>query len=221
MMLDLTGEGVVLDGILINPGGSYGYLLSPEEARQMVLRESDRVEIIDGAERYRGSLLGLAVGDALGTTIEFQAPGSFVPVKTITGGGPFSIKLKPGEWTDDTSMALCLAESLIKQEGFDPIDQLQRYCRWQQDGHLSSNGRCFDIGITVSDALRRYRNTNEPYCGSTDPHSAGNGSIMRLAPVPSFMHSFPMKRLSARRRVHAQHTAHRKLLMRAAISPHC
>ena len=135
-------------------------------------------------ERYRGSLLGLAAGDALGTTLEFKRPGSFDPVEDIVGGGPFG--LRPGEWTDDTSMALCLAESLIECRGFDPIDQLRRYVRWYREGHLSSTGRCFDIGVTVSSALRRFEATGEPYCGSTDPYSAGNGSIMRLAPVPLF-----------------------------------
>ena len=61
--------------------------------------------------RYRGCLLGLAAGDALGTTLEFKPPGSFTPIDDMVGGGPFN--LKPGQWTDDTSMALCLAESLI------------------------------------------------------------------------------------------------------------
>lgn len=135
-------------------------------------------------ERIRGCLLGLATGDALGTTLEFQPPGSFTPIDDIVGGGPFG--LDPGDWTDDTSMALCLAESLIERQGFDPIDQLERYVRWWRHGHLSSTGRCFDIGNTVQDALARFERTREPYCGSADPWSAGNGSIMRLAPVPLF-----------------------------------
>jgi len=134
--------------------------------------------------RYLGSLLGLAAGDALGTTVEFSRPGSFDPVTDIVGGGPFG--LKPGEWTDDTSMALCLAESLLETGGFDPIDQLERYGRWWRTGHLGSNGRCFDIGIQTRDALARFEKTHEPSPGSTDPEKAGNGSIMRLAPVPLF-----------------------------------
>ncbi len=77
--------------------------------------------------RFRGSLLGLAAGDALGTTVEFESPGSFTPLTDIVGGGPFG--LKPGEWTDDTSMALCLAESLVAK-GFDETHQLETYCRW-------------------------------------------------------------------------------------------
>ena len=134
------------------------------------------------SDHYLGCLLGLAVGDALGTTLEFSSPGSFTPIKDMIGGGPF--RLQAGEWTDDTSMALCLAESLIERQAFDPIDQLARYVRWWRKGYLSSNGRCFDIGGTVKAALMRFERTHEPYGGLTDPESAGNGSLMRLAPVP-------------------------------------
>jgi ADP-ribosyl-[dinitrogen reductase] hydrolase len=138
-------------------------------------------------ENYQGCLLGLACGDAVGTTVEFKARGSFPPVTDMVGGGPFG--LQPGEWTDDTSMALCLAESLLENDAFDAKDQIDRYVRWWKEGYLSSTGRCFDIGTTVSDALRRYEQTGDPYSGSTHHRSAGNGSIMRLAPVPMFYRS--------------------------------
>lgn len=132
--------------------------------------------------RYRGALLGLAAGDALGTALEFARPGSFTPIDDMVGGGPFG--LEPGQWTDDTSMALCLAESLIECRGFDARDQIQRYVRWYREGHLSSTGGCFDIGNTVRDALRAFERSGDPFSGSTHPRSAGNGSLMRLAPVP-------------------------------------
>jgi ADP-ribosyl-[dinitrogen reductase] hydrolase len=141
------------------------------------------------AARYRGSLLGLATGDALGTTLEFQPPGSFDPLKDMVGGGPFH--LMPGQWTDDTSMALCLAQSLVEREDFDPKDQMERYLRWYREGYLSSTGHCFDIGNTIQQALLRFEQTREPYSGSTDPWSAGNGSIMRLAPVPLYYSQDP------------------------------
>lgn len=128
--------------------------------------------------------MGLAVGDALGTTLEFRAPGTFEPIEDMVGGGPFG--LEPGQWTDDTSMALCLAESLIQCKGFDAKHQMDLYVRWYTDGYLSSNGRCFDIGNTVRDALDQFLRTGEPFAGSTDPRSAGNGSLMRLAPIPMF-----------------------------------
>src|SRR4051794_19459334 len=94
-------------------------------------------------ERYRGFLLGLATGDALGAPLEGFPPGSFTPVKGMIGGGFHG--LEPGYWTDDTALALCLAESLIKRRGFDPVDQLERYVRWFREGHLSSTGECFGI----------------------------------------------------------------------------
>ena len=139
---------------------------------------------IEKRERYRGCLLGLAVGDALGTTLEFQPPGSFTPITDMIGGGPFN--LKPGQWTDDTSMALCLAESLIECRGFNPQDQMERYVRWWKEGHLSSTGTCFDIGNTTRTALAAFLKTGNPFSGPVDPYSAGNGSLMRLAPVPMF-----------------------------------
>ena len=132
--------------------------------------------------RYKGSLLGLAVGDALGTTLEFKEPGTFSPITGMMGGGPFN--LEAGEWTDDTSMALCLADSLIEKEKFDPKDQMQRYLKFFHEGYLSSNGTCFDIGNTIHTALKKFQLTKEPYCGSKDPNTAGNGSLMRLAPIP-------------------------------------
>ncbi len=135
-------------------------------------------------DRYTGCLCGLAAGDAVGTALEFQAPGSFEPLRDMTGGGPFG--LEPGQWTDDTSMALCLAESLLECGGFDPHDQMERYLWWYRDGRLSSTGTCFDIGNTVQRALREYERTGKPFCGPDDEFSAGNGSIMRLAPVPLF-----------------------------------
>ncbi len=61
---------------------------------------------------------------------------------------------------------------------------MERYLHWWRDGHLASNGRCFDIGGTISGALRRLEDTGDPLAGSTHPESAANGSIMRLAPVP-------------------------------------
>ena len=132
--------------------------------------------------RYRGVLLGLAAGDALGTTLEFASPGSFEPISDMVGGGPF--QLEPGQWTDDTSMALCLAQSLVERGGFDARDQMERYCRWWRDGYLSSTGTCFDIGNTVKEALSAYLHSLNPISGSTARNSAGNGSLMRLGPVP-------------------------------------
>ena len=145
--------------------------------------------VMETCARYTGSLCGLAVGDAVGTTVEFQAPGSFAPLTDMIGGGPF--RLAPGQWTDDTSMALCLAESLIECQGMNLRDQLARYVRWYREGYLSSTGACFDIGNTVRNALVTFEKRGEPYSGATDARSAGNGSLMRLAPVPLFYANQP------------------------------
>jgi len=142
-------------------------------------------------DRYKGCLAGLAAGDALGTTVEFQPPGTFEPMDDMVGGGVFG--LQAGEWTDDTSMALCLAESLLESDGFDPKDQMQRYVRWFRDGYWGSTGTCFDIGNATRAALIRYEQTGEPYSGSEDPAAAGNGSIMRLAPVPMLYAGDPLQ----------------------------
>lgn len=134
--------------------------------------------------RYLGAMLALACGDAIGTSVEFSPRGSFAPVTGMAGGGPFG--LQPGQWTDDTSMALCLAESLVQKGAFDPADQMVRYLNWWQWGYLSSTGSCFDIGTTVRAALASFQETGHPYSGSAAPATAGNGSLMRLAPVALF-----------------------------------
>lgn len=144
---------------------------------------------MDLIDRYRGALLGLACGDALGAPLEFSKLGTFAPVREMTGGGAF--QLPPGYWTDDTSMALCLAESLVECRGFDARDQLTRYVRWWKTGHWSSTGHCFDIGATTRGALERFARTGEEFCGLEDPQTAGNGALMRLAPVPLYFADEP------------------------------
>src|SRR5271167_2608997 len=115
----------------------------------MVLESSIR-------SRRRGAILGLAVGDALGAAVEFQPPGSFAEVTDYRAGGPHG--LGPGEWTDDTSMALALADS-IANFGWDLDDQAQRYLAWYEKGWYSVDCRCFDIGMTCRSALNRFSRT--------------------------------------------------------------
>ncbi len=133
-------------------------------------------------DKITGSLQGLAVGDALGTTIEFALRDAVPVVTDIVGGGPF--ELEAGQWTDDTSMALCIAASLAETGAYDPTDQLERFVHWRDEGYMSSNGRCFDIGTQTSSGLYDYERTGEPYRADTSSRNSGNGSLMRLAPVP-------------------------------------
>jgi len=103
-------------------------------------------------------------------------------------------------------MALCLAESLLEKQGSDPEDQIQRYLRWYEDGHLSSTGRCFDIGGTTVTALLTFKSTGQPFSGTTGERTAGNGSIMRLAPVPMFY--YPDNENALRHAVESSRTTH-------------
>ena len=172
---------------------------------------------MERAQRYRGCLLGLAVGDAVGTALEFSRPGTYEPITDMIGGRPF--ELKPGKWTDDTSMALCLAESLIEKKGFVPSDQMERYVRWWKEGHLSCTGECFDIGNATRNALAGFLRTKNPFSGSTDPYTAGNGSIMRLAPVPLFYAGQPTYAMEFA--AESSRTTHASLIGRLAESWHC
>ncbi len=142
-------------------------------------------------KRAIGALLGLAVGDALGTTLEFQLRDQSPLHTEMVGGGAF--ELDPGVWTDDTSMALCLADSLCGNRRFDAKDVMDRYVRWWRNGENSPTGDCVDIGVTTSSALSDYERTGNPMSGPTDLYTSGNGSLMRLAPVPIFFHRQPEK----------------------------
>lgn len=135
---------------------------------------------MDIKDRLRGSFLGLAVGDAVGTTVEFRTRDSFEPVTDMVGKGPFNLPV--GYFTDDTSMALCLAESLIAYAELDRNDLLNRFSKWYREGVNSPTGRCFDIGTTTRSAIVNWEK-NGVVLNNTGPWDAGNGSIMRLAPA--------------------------------------
>ena len=135
-------------------------------------------------DRMEASFLGLAIGDALGAPVEFWARGSFPPVTGYRRGGFFDVA--PGEWTDDTAMALCLARSLLECGKFDHRDQLERYLRWLERGEMSCRGKALGVGKTILRTLIRYRRTGRVYTDIDHERFSGNGSIMRLAPVAIF-----------------------------------
>ena len=132
-------------------------------------------------DKKLGALIGLMVGDALGTTLEFSLRDAKPRHTEIKGGGPFN--LQAGYFTDDTSMALALADSLQTCGEFDPHDLMDKFVDWYKKGAYSPTNNCFDIGMATRDALDKYRATGKPFAGSDNPNSAGNGSLMRLAPV--------------------------------------
>ncbi len=106
-------------------------------------------------------------------------------------GGYFN--LKAGEFTDDTSLALCLAESLIKCNGLDLKDNMDMYWKWLSEGYLSVNDKAIGVGKTTMRAIFNYTKTGNPISKIKNKMSAGNGSLMRLAPVPLFYSNNPIK----------------------------
>jgi ADP-ribosyl-[dinitrogen reductase] hydrolase len=140
-------------------------------------------------ERFLGALLGLAVGDAIGAATQFRRPGSFAPVADLIGGGPFG--LPPGAWSDDTAMALCLTESLLERNGFDPADQVARYRRWQREGYLSATGKCLGITAATARALATAQWRRQPFSGSHDPLRLDPEPLSRVAPVAMYFFATP------------------------------
>jgi len=149
-------------------------------------------EVMDAArtlrERFQGALLGLAVGDALAAHTQFRKPGTFAPVGDMLGGGPFD--LPRGAWTDDTAMALLLAESLLER-GFDANDQVQRYVRWQREGYGSATGQCVGISASAARALATALYKRQPFSGSHDPNQLDKDPLSRVAPVVMYFFADP------------------------------
>ena len=137
--------------------------------------------MIKKENRIKGCMLGLAIGDAMGAPVEFMKRGTFSPVTEYRNGGKF--RLNAGEWTDDTAMTLCLAQSLIDSNGFEPTDQLDKYLEWIDSGYMSCTGKMVGLGKTCMRSLIRYRRTGQPYTYLKHEKFSGNGSLMRLAPV--------------------------------------
>ncbi|MFG0417886.1 ADP-ribosylarginine hydrolase Tri1 [Pseudomonas sp. zjy_8] len=134
-------------------------------------------------DRAQGALLGLAIGDAVGTTLEFRRRDQG-QISDMVGGGPF--RLAPGEWTDDTSMALCLADTYASQGKFDFATFADAMVRWYRQGENSANGRCFDIGNVTRRALEGWEAQGLAWMGNLEASTAGNGSLIRLAPTAIF-----------------------------------
>src|SRR6056297_341017 len=131
--------------------------------------------------KFKGALMGLIVGDALGAPFEGMSGSEIEFNSKMENGGPNNIRA--GQWTDDSSMALCLAESLIK-DGFNLNSQMDRYVKWFENGYLSSKKRAFGIGRNTSLAITDYIKENK--LPPQRENAAGNGSIMRLAPIPMY-----------------------------------
>jgi ADP-ribosyl-[dinitrogen reductase] hydrolase len=164
------------------------------EEQQSYVRQYDNPDaqdpLLDGStlgaakklrDRFLGAMLGLAVGDALAAPTQMGKPGAVAPVADLLGGGPYD--LPRGAWTDDTAMALCLAESLLEARGFDPRDQVARYVRWQKEGYLSATGECLGITAATSKALAMAQWRRQAFGGSHDPKALDPEALARIAPA--------------------------------------
>lgn len=131
------------------------------------------------AARYHGLVFGLAVGDALGMPLEQRRAADVPPQLDLAPGGPYD--LPAGAWTDDTALALLLAESLLEREAHDARDQVQRYARWQREGYGSSTGRCIGIHPTTARSLAQAQWSGQPNAGPHDPTKAEKDPLVRAA----------------------------------------
>lgn len=161
-------------------------LLEGEDIEEFSRRVASVMTLTQSGEflnKVKGMLVGLAVGDALGMVCEFARPGEFEYVDGMRAGGPFD--LPKGHWTDDTSMALCLAASLLEKQGYDSFDVMDKYVKWRNEGYLSSIGFCFDCGGQIQAELNEFEKDPQRLVPVDQPRTehAGNGAIMRLAPV--------------------------------------
>lgn len=137
-------------------------------------------------ERYRGLLLGLALGDALGMPVQHRRRGTFSPVGDLLGGGPFD--LPRGAWTDDTAQVLCFAESLVECGALDLQDLQTRLSLWQRQGRLSSTGQCIGISASTARALLAGHSTGALPEIATQPTRAEREPLVRAGVAVAWAH---------------------------------
>ena len=130
-----------------------------------------------------GGVMGVIIGDALGLPVQFMTKTEIRknPITDMTGGGAFG--LEPGTWSDDSSLTLCLAES-VSEVGYNPADIARRFVKWYRDGYMTPLGEAFDIGDTTEIAMKRLIHGVAPFkAGPDDAKNNGNGSLMRILPA--------------------------------------
>lgn len=132
-------------------------------------------------------LLGMAVGDALGVPVEFKSRKQ-LKILPVTGMREFGTHTQPkGTWSDDSSMAFCLVETL--KRGYNLEDLAKRFINWRNHGYWAPHGRCFDIGNATNMAIDRLIQGKLPItlCGGRDKKDNGNGSVMRILPLVDYL----------------------------------
>ena len=139
-------------------------------------------------ETVKAMMIGSAVGDALGVPVEFMSREELAlrPVEGMQGGGTHGEPL--GTWSDDTSMTLCLLESLGRLHGIDYDDIMKNFVRWLKNAEFTATDTVFDAGIATQEAISRYLQGISPLsCGGSGEYDNGNGSLMRIAPLALFL----------------------------------
>lgn len=171
------------------------YVRAWRERRPATAGREVAVAALTLADRCRGMLLGLAAGDACGQPAAQRKPGTFTPLGDLLGGGPFN--LPRGAWSDETAMALCLAESLVEDGAVDLAGQARRYHLWQRQGLLSSTGECVGISAETARALAQAQWTGNPIAGSHDPTRPSKEPLARLGPVAAWLSADPAGAIDA------------------------
>ena len=159
--------------------------------------------------RAIAAYLGLAIGDALGATVEFMTPNEirhkFGEHREMVGGG--WLKLKPGQVTDDTSMSLALGEAILANGRVDALATARAFDAWMR-------AKPVDIGNTVRRNLISWRRSGEPEAPPSE-HDAGNGAAMRVLPLALATYGHPPDEIVAASRAQA-HVTHNNELSDAA-----
>jgi len=130
----------------------------------------------------KDALFGLAVGDTLGVPVEFKSRETIRqnPVTEMIGYGTYN--LPPGTWSDDSSLAFCLAEALTQDFELNVIGQ--NFVKWYDENFWTPHGRVFDIGNTTRQAINNLSTATRPdLAGGFDEDENGNGSLMRILPL--------------------------------------
>ena len=136
--------------------------------------------------KFVDSIIGHAIGDAMGVPIEFESRDILLkkPVTTMLGYGNYDVP--EGTWSDDTAMTLATMDSIAKKNGkIDCNNIADRFCNWINNADYTATNEVFDIGITTKYALMRYWDdkTDATKCGGTGASENGNGSLMRILPI--------------------------------------
>lgn len=152
-------------------------------------------------QRSMAAYLGLAVGDALGATVEFMTPAEirheYGVHRDISGGG--WLRLKAGEVTDDTEMSLALGDAILSTGKLEPVSIATAFSEWMR-------GKPKDIGNTVRRGVVQFRRTGQTAMPESE-HDAGNGACMRCLPVAIFTlrQSLPDVVAASRLQAHITH----------------